>query len=95
MMHFWFCFLGLLHCVVDGLVVSERNADARVSTVYHFPNNTVSVASMDPACHSSSHLLTTHTQVGRKLIDPVQRQDFGHSDQCASSLADRPSYSVR
>jgi hypothetical protein len=59
MMHFFFCLLGLLHCAVDGFVVGERNADARVSTVYHFPNNTVSVAPVDLACHSSSPLLTT------------------------------------
>jgi hypothetical protein len=58
MMHFLFCLLSLLHCAVDGFVVGERNADARVSTVYHFPNNTVSVAPVDLACRSSSPLLT-------------------------------------
>ena len=87
MMHLLFCLLGLLYCAVDGFVVDERNADSRVSTVYHFPNNTVSVASVDLACRLSSPLLTTYTQVGRKLSGPVQRQDFGHSDQCGPSLA--------
>lgn len=40
-MHLLLWLLGFLYCVVDGFVVGERNADALVSTIHHFPNNTV------------------------------------------------------
>lgn len=43
-----FFFLGLTQYAVDGFVVGERNADARVSTIHHFPNNTVGVACTGP-----------------------------------------------
>jgi len=43
MMHLLLWLLGFFHCaVVDGFgVVGERNADALVSTLHHFPNRTV------------------------------------------------------
>jgi hypothetical protein len=53
MMQFLFWLLGSLDCAVDAFVVGERNADARVSTVYHFSNDTVGDASIEPCLGSS------------------------------------------
>lgn len=98
MMQLLFWLLGSLDCAVDAFVVGERNADARVSTVYHFSNDTVGDAPVEPylgnTCSSSS-LLTVPTSVGRKLIHPIQRQDLGHSNQPTSSLASRPNHPFR
>jgi hypothetical protein len=95
MMHSLFCLLGLLHCAVDGFVVGERNADARVSTVYHFPNNTVSLLSTGPCLTFVKFLLTTHIPVGREHSSAIQRKACGDFGQCAPSLADRPNHSFR
>jgi hypothetical protein len=48
-MQLLFWLLGTLDCAVDAFVVGERNADARVSTVHHFSNDTVGGASIEPA----------------------------------------------
>jgi hypothetical protein len=48
MMQLLFWLLASLDCAVDAFVVGERNADARVSTVYHFSNDTVGDASIEP-----------------------------------------------
>jgi hypothetical protein len=53
MMQLLFWLLGSLDCTVDAFAVGERNADALVSTVYHFSNDTVGDAFIEP-CHGNS-----------------------------------------